>query len=247
MRPIRAIDVVWFNYPTYVAAALVVFASLLLLLTALLPDPVEVLVAIGAGMTAWWSVASVVAAAWVFDRPGYASLAWLPEAVEAHGSWLNVTAGFDATTSTLRTVLGRTNGSALDLFDPSARYDGPLLRARRARPPMGAAALPGGSLPVEGQSVDVVTMLMSAHELEDEEVRATALAEVARVLQPAGRLVIAEFLRSPIIWLVFGPGAAHFRSRAEWLRILAGAGFYVIGERGLTPFVRAFVATAPTS
>jgi ubiquinone/menaquinone biosynthesis C-methylase UbiE len=90
-------------------------------------------------------------------------------------------------------------------------------------------------------------MLMSAHELEGERERAQVFGELARILRPNGRLVVAEFLRSPINLLVFGPGALHFRRKEEWLRILEAGRFRVTADRGITPFIRVFVASPPTS
>jgi hypothetical protein len=146
MKPVRAIDVVWFNYPTYAAAAIVVAGSVFLLAVAPLPDVARMLVAVGAGIAAWWFVASIAAAAWVFDRDSYASFAWIPVVVGPnHGSWLNVTAGFDATSSTLRMVLDPMLGNTLDLFRAEAVHDGPLLRARRSRPPQGISVQPRNS------------------------------------------------------------------------------------------------------
>ena len=246
MPRIRAIDVVRFNYPTYLTAALVVLAAVVALVAVELPDPARLGVAAGGAGAGWWLIASTAAAAWVFDRPEYGSFAWVGDMVDrAEGSWLNVTAGFDATTNQLRRILPAERGSAIDMFDSAERHDGPLLRARRSRPPARASVSPADSIALEDDSVQTVTMLMSAHELEDD--LPSVLAQLARILAPGGRLVIAEFLRSPLNLIVFGPGGLHFRTRGEWLRSLEESGFTLVVDRSVTPFVGVFVATSPTS
>ena len=237
-------DVIWFNWPTYVAAALVVVAATAVLWTGL-PAPANVLVALGGAFAAWWTVASILAAWWVFNASGVTRWGWVPERVGEPSRWLNLTSGFDDTTTRLRVALPRTQGQAVDLFDPLATHDATLRRARAAFPPPGGPLAPGRPLPIRDSSLDVVFLLMAAHELEPAETRAAVFEDVARTLRPTGRLVIVEFPANRLNWTIFGPGAMHFEPAGTWRGLAGGAGLRRVDELELTPFVRGFVFEKP--
>jgi len=246
-RPVRAIDVIWFNWPTYLGAILVIVVGIAVLASPGVPAPLRVPVAIGIALTAWWLLASSLVSWWVYEGSGVTRWRWLGSVVTSPpSSWLNVTTGFDDTSEPLAVVFPDGGGTSIDVFDPHARHDGPALRARRTRPPRGLTAAPGGPLPAAAGSFDAVFLLMAAHEIRDGGNRRALLAETARVLRPTGRVVLVEHLRNLVNAIVFGPGVPHFLGRATWLADASAAGLRLVEDRSLTPFASRLVfAPAP--
>ena len=80
------------------------------------------------------------------------------------------------------------------------------------------------SLPLPDASMDAVLCSVSAHHWENPSVR---LAEVARVLRPGGRMVIAEMAPAGRLRRVLRGRASHrdVPGPAAWCALLAGAGF----------------------
>jgi SAM-dependent methyltransferase len=96
-------------------------------------------------------------------------------------------------------------------------------------------------LPLPNGTIDVATLLLSAHELRSDEARGALFTELRRVLGPGGRVVVAEHLRDWANFLAYGPGFLHFHSRRTWIRCFARHRFDVHREFSITPFVRVFV------
>lgn len=240
-RPTRALDVLWFNYPTYVLSIAVIVGAAFVLTFVELPGVVRLGLAGGAILAGWWLIASTLAAAWVFELSGVTRWKWLPAVLSAPATWLNITTGFDDTTEQLRALLAPASGIALDLFDSEASHDGSIRRARASRPPVGRSIPPGRHLPLDSASFDAVFLLMAAHEIRDTAARRVLFAEAERVLKSGGRLVLVEHLLTPINAVVFGPGVLHFYDRGTWLEAATSSGLRLVRQLSLTPFATAFV------
>lgn len=105
------------------------------------------------------------------------------------------------------------------------------------------------SLPGEDSSFDVVTNCLMLHHLP-EDVRATALEEMWRVLRPGGRLLIGEFrppanpLGRHLVGALTGPSMRH--NPIHLLEpMVAEAGFEQIGSGDLHPWIRYITALKP--
>lgn len=242
-RGVRARDVIWFNWPTFALSLAAAVGGFMAGTRSGLPRLLRRLALAGAAANAWGLASASLTAWWVFDRSGVTRWAWLPSVLPPNATAaLNLTTGFDDTSAALGRVCPDLGWTTVDLFDPSIGHDGSIKRARAAwPPPAGAIGIATPALPVRSASVDVVTMLMSAHELRDEPSRASLFSEVARSLRPGGRLVLVEHLRNPTNALAFGPGVFHFLARDAWVAEAERAGLALVHEVPLTPFVRGFV------
>ena len=241
-------DVVWFNYPTYLAALGVVVAGAAAVLVRLLPAPFDMVLLVGVVIAAWWLIASILAAAWVFTFSGATQWTWVPGALGGRPTvWTNITSGFDDTTARLRAALAHTHGNAIDAFDGQGQHDGTLQRARRRFPPPGLPVTPGQPLQIAERSQDAVFLLMAAHELDPTTARPWLFAEVARILSAGGRLLIVEFPFGSLNGYVFGPGALHFESPETWAGAAGHAGLRAVSERRVALFARAFVFEKPAA
>src|SRR5262249_17435984 len=134
-------------------------------------------------------------------------------------SWINLHAGVDESTPALREIFKDANGRVFDIFDAREMTE-PSIRRARARARGGVDLRPERvdyrRLPVATGTIDVATLLLSAHELRSETARSALFTELRRVLGPGGRVIVAEHLRDWANFLAFGPGVLHFHSRRTW-------------------------------
>lgn len=238
---VRARDVILFNWPSFALAACVAVAGFIV--GVLAPVPVRwvgLVVALGAS---YGLIASGLGAWLVFNRSGLTTWRWLRDLDPgAPQSIVNVTTGFDDSTSELRRLFPGGEVTPIDLFDSRGPHDASLLRARRSRPPAGGAINTASPpFPIAGGSADLVTLLMAAHEVRDEDLRRRLFEELRRIVSPDGRVVVVEHRRDLANAVAFGPGALHFAAPATWRRSGLETGMELESERGITPFVTVFV------
>jgi SAM-dependent methyltransferase len=215
-------NILRFNWPMYALAALVAMASLFFF-----PNPLSIAAFI---VAVYFSVASVWASHLVYDTPTIYSWEWIVPVLGDAKTILNVHAGFDETTAGLpRRVYPFVFGEA------ETRS---IARARKHD-----ASIPFhiGALPCLASSVDAILFLFAAHEIRSPAERVRSFADAGRALRDGGRVVLLEHLRDASTLAVFGPGAFHFYSRREWLRVADAAQLTVVAEADLTPFAHYFV------
>jgi SAM-dependent methyltransferase len=248
--PFRGLgQIVRFNWPQYVVGFACIVAASIGLATFSLPSVPRWLIASGILAAGWWLLASLVASLWIYDRSPLTGWRWLrphlPNAAAAQ-RFLNVHSGFDDSTRQLQIVFPEARVQIVDLFDESQMTEPSIRRARQAMPPL-AGTLGGAAdrLPIDSVSLDAVFLLLAAHELRRPAEREALFAEVARVLQPGGRVILAEHARDAWNFMAFGPGFFHFLPYGEWLRLARGADLKVTYEGRVTPFIRTLVLQKP--
>jgi hypothetical protein len=237
----RCKQIVRFNWPFYAAAALAVAAAPFVIPR--LPGAwwIRVPAWTAAGLVTMWFVASLVASWVVYDRSRLMEWDWVLQALGFNPkSWVNIHAGHDESSDALRRIFAKAEGRTLDIFSADEMTEPSIARARKAATRASEHA-DYHHLPLGSGTVDVATLLLSAHELRSDEARGALFTELRRVLGPAGRVVVAEHLRDWSNFLAYGPGFLHFHSRRTWLRCFARHRFDVHREFSITPFVRIFV------
>jgi SAM-dependent methyltransferase len=234
-----------FNWPSYVIGLVVTIAALLLSL----PGVGRTAATIGAGVAAFWLVASLVVSHIVYDRSPLRRWVWIESALGfAPQRWANLHAGLDESTPTLRRMFPVSIGRVLDFFDAGEMTEPSILRARRlAHNEIPAESAEFRHLPLADASLDAAMLLLSAHELRTRESRVALASEIRRALVPGGKIVLAEHLRDAANFLAFGPGFLHFFSRREWRETAAAAGLSVEREFRITPFIAVFVLRRTSS
>lgn len=237
------VKIVCFNVQFYVISIAGVLTAIWLIAMHVMPRWLDAVVLFGAAAMMFWLLSSVLVSWYVYDHAGVTRWEWLPARVASTpGRWVNIHAGLDESTQSLRRMFPGTEGMVLDIYDAAEMTEPSIARARRMYPasePFVGATF--DALPLPDADRDTVFLLMAAHEIRDPLQRRQFLAEVARVLQDEGQAVLVEHLRDWKNFAAFGPGFLHFHSEQEWRACARDAGLRVESDSELTPFVRCFV------
>lgn len=191
----------------------------------------------------FWMASSLLVSHYVYDifplydfRRIARLLARTPE------QWINLHSGWDETSERLAEIFPVSSGQVVDIFDSHIMTENSIRRARqvnRSKIP----AIPGryDALPFNADFFDTAFSIFAAHELRHHAQRVRLLREIARILAPAGELVLMEHTRDWRNFLAFGPGFFHFFSGRDWRRAFSQAGLIVQTELAMTPFVHVYI------
>lgn len=241
-RPLQGVsNIVRFNWPAYTAAAATATVGAVVASSRKVQTPVRLLAGAAAAGAVWQAAASLTASHRIYDRSELYDLSWLRSLWPAEPrSILNAHAGFDETSSRLRSMFPEARLQVLDFYDPERNPEPSIARARAAFPPeRGAIRVGASQWPVPDRSADAVLVFLAAHEMRKPDDRQELFAELRRVTAAEGRIVIVEHLRDAANFGAFGPGFLHFLPRRVWTEETRPH-LDPIGERPLTPFLRVF-------
>jgi SAM-dependent methyltransferase len=237
------LQIVRYNWSLYVAA---IFGSAVVVGFTVVMHPPTVLAALlilGAIAALLWLALSLAVSHYVYDRSDLYRWQWIRERIAPNpGHVVNIHAGLDETSLSLREMYPAAEVTILDIYDPAEMPEPSIARARReARSLLASVNADFRKLPLQTASADLVTVIFVAHELRRPASKEAFFREIARVIKPGGSVLLVEHLRDPWNLLAFGPGAFHFFPRSEWLRVADATGFRLSEEISRTVFVRAFV------
>ena len=226
-----------FNWPWYVSAVLVTAATLGALLTWTLAEPWATITWALVTLADTWLLLSLVVSHLIYDRSAVMRGGWLAAGTAAEVAIFHL--GQDEASAHVARMLPAANRRTFDVFDQN-QSGSPSLR--RARALAGQSTTPSAldQLPLADGSIDLGLVIFAAHEIRHDATRVAFFRELARIIGPAGRVLVVEHLRDGWNLLAYGPGAFHFLSRRNWLRTFAQAGLRVAQETSLTPWVRRF-------
>jgi hypothetical protein len=235
-------QIVRFNWPFYAAATFVLILGACLFCALAMPSLVRATLIATIGGAAFWLILSLVIAHYIYDRAGIYDGAWIGITIhEAPKRWATFHAGLEEFNEVIYNQFPHTEGSVFDLFDPTEMREPSIRRARQlATAPQGIPA-DFRALPLRDDELDAAFVFFAAHELRRPESRVRFFQELRRTLARHGHVVLVEHLRDWPNFFAFGPGCFHFHSRQTWVRAIQSAGFTVMRENPLTPFVRIFV------
>jgi len=244
-----AMQIIRYNWPYYFFALLLVGAGAAIALCAALPAPLIWIILLGTGLTAFWSMTSIVVSFYIYDVSPLYRWEWLAGLLNpSPRNWVSFHAGLDETTEAVRLLFPASQGKTFDIYDPLKMTERSIERARSS-----AKGGPSGNnnadfkvLPIVDSEYDAAFLVFAAHEIRDSTDRLRFFRELHRILKPGGTLVLVEHLRDVWNFAAYGPGCRHFFARAEWTRVAEEAGFAVQSERSITPFVRCFVFSKAT-
>src|SRR5262249_7890157 len=187
--PMRGLKrIVQFNWPFYAAAIAV--AAIVPTVAARLPLPwlIRAAAYAGSALVVLWIVASLVAS-WIgYDCSRLMEWDWVLQALGfSPKSWINLHAGLDESTPALRAIFKDASGRVFDIFDAREMTEPSILRARAvARNEIAAEPADFRRLPLETGTIDVATLLLSAHELRSDKAPSALFTELPPLLCPGG-------------------------------------------------------------
>lgn len=245
MAPLRApLQGVWnvvrFNWPFYLVAVGATMALVSLWVGG--PANLRSYAVVALALTLLPLLLSLLITAYIYDFSGLYQFQWLPEPAPVPATLLTLSAGFDEISAYLAHKHPTASLLAVDFYDDARHTEASIQRARRACPPY-----PGtcpvdtrAALPLADGSIGLAVAFLAAHEIRDAAERVTFFREIARVLAPAGTMVVTEHLRDPANFMAYTIGFLHFHSHRAWLATFAEAGLQVEREVKLTPFITSF-------
>lgn len=193
-----------------------------------------------AGIVLLTTVVSLVVSWFIYDASGLYTLNWL-DTYPAAQKIINIHAGFDETSTLLAARYPQAELRVMDFYDPKLHTEVSIQRARRAYPPYpGTEVVETGALPLVPASVDLIFVLLSAHEIREEKERIHFFQQLKKALKVGGEVVVTEHLRDRANFLAYTFGFLHFYSRASWLNTFRAAGFDAFREQKTTAFLSTF-------
>lgn len=186
---------------------------------------------------------SLLVSTYVYDISNLYSLKWLDKLnLDKPDSLVNVNAGFDETSVLLEKKYPDVELSVLDFYNPTEHTELSIKRARKAYPPYpNTLSITTNKIPLEDNSIAIVFVVLSAHEIRNHYERAIFFKELRRILKTDGKIVVTEHLRDIPNFLAYTIGFLHFHSRKTWLQTFEDANLKVSKELKITPFLTTFV------
>ena len=206
----------------------------------------------------WWLVAglciafgaiatliiSLIVSWYIYDRSDLYRLTWLPD-LEPGSRMVNIHAGFDETSALLVKRYPDAQLRVFDFYDPELHTEVSIKRARKAYAAYpGTEAISTTEVPLADNSVDVIFLLLAAHEIRNDDERWAFFGRLSYALKPGGRIIVTEHLRDPANFLAYTVGAFHFLPYEDWRRTFSEAALAVAKEEKLTPFLTTFTLVA---
>lgn len=184
---------------------------------------------------------SLAVSFYVYDLSGLYNLKWIGQQ-NTKELIVNINAGFDETSVLLKEKFKNAELIALDFYDPLKHTEISIKRARAAYPPFhNTKQVETTNLKLADNSADKIFVILSAHEIRNENERAIFFRELKRLLKPGGRIFITEHLRDPANFLAYNIGFFHFHSRLTWFKTFEAAELKIQNELKLTPFISTFI------
>ncbi|MBL55674.1 MAG: methyltransferase [Flavobacteriales bacterium] len=180
---------------------------------------------------------SLLVSWYVYDLSGIYELNWLKE---MDGKVLNINAGFDEISVTIRNRFEKINLKVLDFYDDKLMTESSIKRARKAYPLEAGTELIKPTNLCVSIGYDKVILFFSAHEIRKKIDRDKFFEELNRITNTNGEIYIIEHLRDWKNFLAYTVGYFHFYSKKTWLSTFKYGGFELIEEDKITPFVTLF-------
>jgi ubiquinone/menaquinone biosynthesis C-methylase UbiE len=186
---------------------------------------------------------SLVVSVYIYDFSDLYKLSWLNHLKsDKKEKIINVNAGFDETSTMLKSKFENSELYIADFYDPAKHTEVSIKRARKAYPPFpNTQQVSTIHLPIQDNSADKIFTILSAHEIRNEKERITFFKELHRVLKPNGKVIVTEHLRDTANFLAYNIGFFHFHSKAAWMKTFRSSGLTLLEEIKITPFITTFI------
>ncbi|HEY8955677.1 class I SAM-dependent methyltransferase [Chitinophaga sp.] len=184
---------------------------------------------------------SLLVSWYIYDRSDLYTLQWLDDMGLRPRHIVNIHAGFDETSHLLAHKYPEADLQVFDFYNPEMHTEVSVERARkRYAPYAGTKVISTAAVPLEPASVDVVFLLLAAHEIRDPSERTVFFKELHRCLAPDGKIVVLEHLRDIPNFIAYTIGFLHFFPGATWKKAFNSAELQLEKEKKITPFLSAY-------
>lgn len=238
-KPFQGIlNIVRFNWHFYMIASVLIFLVVFLLkfTNPLISTVLLVVVAVVSILI----IISMAVSFYVYDLSGLYNIEWITES-DARISVININAGFDETSSILKTKFTNANFRVLDFYNPNKHTEVSIKRARKIYPPYpGTIKIETSKIDIENNSIDKIFVVLSAHEIRNQKERIVFFKELRRILSDKGQILVIEHLRDVSNFIAYNVGAFHFFSKSTWLTTFRESKLKVLSERKHTVFISIF-------
>lgn len=235
-------NIVRFNWPWFAGAAVGLVVAVVI--APQFGTPLHFVIWLAAAGALGAMAVSLAVSYYVYDSSGLYELSWIDDlSIDRRNDAVvvNISAGFDETAPILRQKLPNAALHVWDFYDADLHTEASIKRARLAFPPDPQMVQVSTSrLPAEDQSVDLVNLFMSAHEIRDSTEQREFFRELHRILKSDGTVCVIEHLRDLPNFLAYSLGFFHFHSRTSWITAFLAADFAVLEERKHSAFVSTF-------
>lgn len=198
-----------------------------------------------AGVIAAILFISVLVSFYVYDFSALYKLSWIDDLPIDHiNNIINIHAGFDETSLLLKDKFPNSALIVFDFYNPLKHTEVSIKRARKyGLRYANTQQVETAALPLQENYADIIFVILSAHEIRDEQERNVFFTELKRILKPTGKIIITEHLRDLPNFLAYNIGFFHFISKNAWYRAFKNAGLIIYKESNITPFIKNFILT----
>jgi SAM-dependent methyltransferase len=234
------INIIRFNWPFYVAAAIALVA--LCILSFFLTTPFHYVAVLFSFLIVLSTLISLVVSFYIYDTTDLYDLPFMKEIILTENATIvNINAGFDETSDALQQKYPKSKLLVYDFYDPKKHTEASIERARKAYPAYpNTISINTDSIPLENNSVDIVILIFALHEVRNNEERIQFLQLLHQKIKPNGTILIVEHQRDFINFFAYNFGFLHFHSTRTWLTNFKAANLSLSTHRKFTPFISIF-------
>lgn len=186
---------------------------------------------------------SLAASFFVYDCSHLYRLSWLKILrIPSDSHIVNIHAGFDEFSQLLGQEYPNCHLTVFDFYDPIKHTEVSIKRARKAYATYpGTHTISTDRIPLHAASVDIILLILAAHEIRDQDEREQFFLSLKRSLKKEGKIIVVEHLRDLRNFLVYNVGFFHFISKPLWEKTFQSAGLKIQNEIKITPFLSTFI------
>lgn len=238
-KPFQGVtNIIRFNWHFYILSLVVLCA--LFLSTFYLPTAFHFYILLLFVLVFATTFISLFVSFYVYDLSDLYQLKWIPHS-SGNLTIVNIHAGFDETSSLLKSKFPNAELIVLDFYDPSKHTEVSIKRARKAFPPFpDTKSISSANTTLASISADKIFVIFAAHEIRNDSERIIFFNELHRILKSNGQIIITEHLRDTANFLAYNIGFFHFLHKRNWYKTFKTTNFIIQKEQKITPFITTF-------
>ena len=183
---------------------------------------------------------SLLVSYYIYDLSGLYKFNWLAENNDKI-EIVNISAGFDETSTLLKSKFENANLTILDFYNPKTHTEVSIKRARKAYPILpNTKVVTTSNILLTSNSADKIFVTLSAHEIRNEDERVIFFNELNRILKPSGQIFVTEHLRDLANFLAYNIGFFHFLPKNSWYKTFETSKLKIKSVQKITPFITTF-------